>query len=362
MSSTLNRIPHIDAWRFIAVTMVVICHILKFSNPWYREHLPWIIMARSQGLGQFGVNIFFCISGFVICRGLIAEKILNGSVSMKAFYVRRFMRILPPLAVYLAALYLLMLCEFIDIQPSQFVYAGLFLCNVDLGKCGWLLAHTWSLAYEEQFYLFFPVVFILSSVLGGRRMVLALTVAMATTSLLALYANLDTAAFAASTFTCMLAGCVSALYWENISPKLAGMSVFAWTILVGITYMIGCIVIWSGTIGRVLNALVVPLCICAMVLSTPVSSRTIAAFFLNPTITYLGKISFTIYLWQQLATSAEYIKSPWINFVALAATVLFGIFSYRYMERPLIRAGAALSRRMTVSRATVSPVLGATNP
>jgi peptidoglycan/LPS O-acetylase OafA/YrhL len=89
-----------------------------------------------------------------------------------------------------------------------------------------------------------------------------------------------------------------------------------------------------------------------MVLATPVKSQYIADFFCNPTITYLGKISFTVYLWQQLATSADYIKNPWLNLAALAGTVVIGILSYRYFERPFIRLGSAYSRKIKVPVAT----------
>ena len=123
---SVTRIAHIDAWRFIAVAMVIIFHVLTVSNPWYLEHLPWIIMGRAQPMGLLGVKIFFCISGFVICRALLAEAKLHGAISMKAFYVRRFLRIVPPLLLYMLALALLIVFNLIAVTPGQFARAGLF--------------------------------------------------------------------------------------------------------------------------------------------------------------------------------------------------------------------------------------------
>jgi peptidoglycan/LPS O-acetylase OafA/YrhL len=354
MLSKSNRILQIDAWRCIAVTMVIISHLLKFSNPWYREHLPWIIMGRAQMIGQFGVKIFFCISGYVICRGLLSEIKMNGRISMRAFYVRRFLRILPPLCLYIFGLVLLALCGIVDIQQSQLVYAGLFLCNFDLGKCGWLLGHTWSLAYEEQFYLVFPIIFVVAATSGRRWAVSAVTTVMMIASLAAIYSNREDISFATSTFTFMLTGCIAAMYWEEIAPVLARLSVAAWLMLSFTAFMMGSIVIWPSATGAVLNAVFLPALVCVMVLATPVKSRRIADFFLNSTVVYLGKISFTIYLWQQLATSAATIKSPWINFIALGGTVVIGILSYRYLERPLMRAGSAFSKRVVENASTRS--------
>lgn len=348
---TANRIPQIDAWRFIAVAMVIVFHVLTFSNPWYLENLPWVIMGRAEPMGLLGVKIFFCISGFVICRGLVLEVKLNGAVSMKAFYVRRLLRIVPPLMLYMLAIGVLTYFKIINVAPEQFARAGLFLCNLDV-KCGWYLAHTWSLAYEEQFYLLFPLIFVISSTFGGRRAVLSLTIILICASLLAIYAGRDDFAIAIGTFGYMLMGCIAALYWDEIDPVVSRLPVHVWWALAVCTYLLGCLIVWPRTLGLVVSVLVLPAMICTMVLFTPVKSRYIGAFFLNPTVTFLGRISFTLYLWQQLATSAELIKSPWLNVLALGATVVVGVVSYRYFERPLMLLGAAFSRRSLLRRRT----------
>lgn len=353
---SVTRIAHIDAWRFIAVAMVMVMvfHVLTFSNPWYLEHLPWIIMGRAQPMGLLGVKIFFCISGFVICRALLAEAKLHGAISMKAFYVRRFLRIVPPLLLYMLALALLTVFNLIAVTPGQFARAGLFLCNFDLRECGWFLGHTWSLAYEEQFYLLFPLVFVISSARGGRRAVLSLTIVLICAALLAIYLGRDALALAIGTFGYMLMGCISAMYWDEIAPVAASISLPAWLTLALATYLLGCVIHFPRGLGLVVNVLVLPALICAMVLSTPTKYPSVRAMFLNPTITYLGKISFTLYLWQQLATSSEFIKNPWVTFLALAATVVVGVVSYRYFEQPLMRVGAAYSGRTSASRAAAS--------
>jgi peptidoglycan/LPS O-acetylase OafA/YrhL len=89
-----DRIEHIDVWRFLAIALVIFSHIIKFSHPWYKETLPSLVW-RAEPLRALGVKLFFCISGFVICRGMLKENIKNGTVNMRAFYVRRACRIFP---------------------------------------------------------------------------------------------------------------------------------------------------------------------------------------------------------------------------------------------------------------------------
>lgn len=131
-----ERIQYLDAWRCIAVTLVIISHVVQHSSGWYREHLPWLLVGRMPTLGAFGVQIFFCISGFVICRGLIAEQSKTGSISMRAFYVRRFLRIGPPLILYMGGLGIMTWLGYINVTSKQFALASAFACNFDLGKCG----------------------------------------------------------------------------------------------------------------------------------------------------------------------------------------------------------------------------------
>lgn len=345
----MNRIAHIDAWRFIAVLMVIIFHILTFSSPWYREHLPWIIMGRAQPMGLFGVKIFFCISGFVICRGLLSETKQHGAISIKAFYVRRLLRIVPPLLVYMLALAVLNYFSLIDVTAKQFLYAGAFICNFDFHQCGWFLAHTWSLAYEEQFYLVFPTIFALSLVFGGRRIVLAFTLLLTICSVSAALAGYETAALAFGTFCYMLMGCVFAMYWDRLEPLLGHISVRSWFALSMVSFLLGCLLLLPKVAELVIGALILPAATCAMILSTPIRSKRIAVLFLHPLVTYLGKISFTLYLWQQLATSPEFIQDRSLTLLAVAATVGIGMISYRYLERPLMHIGAAYSKRVTAA-------------
>lgn len=156
-----GRIQHIDVWRFIAIALVLVSHLVRFVDPLYQNAVPEIISAVRRS-GLIGVQIFFCISGFVICRGMMREFQESGRVSMRGFYIRRAYRILPALTAYILSVAVLVSLGVFDLTVFQFMKAGAFLCNFpEFGpSCSWALGHTWSLAYEEQFYLVFPLLFV----------------------------------------------------------------------------------------------------------------------------------------------------------------------------------------------------------
>jgi peptidoglycan/LPS O-acetylase OafA/YrhL len=105
--------------------------------------------------GRIGVDIFFVISGFLITTLLLKEKIKSGKISLKHFYARRILRIVPVVYLYLAVLLAIYgYCNY-RISGSEFITAFLFLKNLPL-KTGPYTGHLWSLSIEMQFYLVFP--------------------------------------------------------------------------------------------------------------------------------------------------------------------------------------------------------------
>src|SRR5689334_14287534 len=108
MMASNNRIEVLDGWRAVSVSLVILSHALMYSGLQLADMESFsarkIYLPLIESLGGLGVDVFFVISGFVICRGFLKEIGETGRVSLLAFYVRRFFRILPPLVIYLAAL------------------------------------------------------------------------------------------------------------------------------------------------------------------------------------------------------------------------------------------------------------------
>jgi peptidoglycan/LPS O-acetylase OafA/YrhL len=156
-----GRLRELDGWRAVSVLLVIFDHILATQHGSLLSKYPLLdFWARSAG--PLGVDVFFVISGFVIFRLLISEEARSGSVFLKAFYYRRIFRILPPFYIYLAVVFVLLSLGVIDESRKGILFAALFLQDLHLGLGGWFTGHAWSLAVEEQFYLVFPIMWVLA--------------------------------------------------------------------------------------------------------------------------------------------------------------------------------------------------------
>jgi peptidoglycan/LPS O-acetylase OafA/YrhL len=143
-----TKIPSLDGVRALSFLIVFVAH----------AGLDWIVP------GRFGVNIFFLLSGYLIATLMVRERAKTGWISLKLFYVRRALRIFPPMYAILGAtlLYLWVshqtagitlggLCSQLFYYQNYWYHGGLI---PGLGSL-------WSLAVEEHFYLFFPPLMLL---------------------------------------------------------------------------------------------------------------------------------------------------------------------------------------------------------
>jgi peptidoglycan/LPS O-acetylase OafA/YrhL len=152
----MNYIKGFDGLRAFSIIMVFCTHLGfmdNISDP--------ILDARLSMLcsGTVGVNIFFVLSGFLITRILLKEKSLTGKISFRNFYIRRFLRLLPPLILFYTTLSFLMSFGFIKPQWIGLTLSVFYLYNfVPTRYYSGELGPMWSLAVEEQYYIFWPVI------------------------------------------------------------------------------------------------------------------------------------------------------------------------------------------------------------
>src|ERR1700750_2044000 len=152
-------VPTLDGWRALSVLSVIFFHSLHNGVP------PTGILHRIAVHGHLGVDMFFAISGFLICGKLLNELNETNSISLSRFYLRRFFRIIPPLWTYLSVLALLTAAGWVSISRWGFGSSVLFVRNYfpcyDWTVLGPYTAHFWSLAVEEHFYLLCPLAMLL---------------------------------------------------------------------------------------------------------------------------------------------------------------------------------------------------------
>jgi peptidoglycan/LPS O-acetylase OafA/YrhL len=148
-------IPTLDGWRAVAIGAVIVCHLAVI----YTENSVFI------HLGAQGVALFFAISGFLITTRLLIEHERSGTIALRSFYIRRAFRILPPALAYLLTLYVLSLLRILALHHGELVSAIFFFSNYWPDR-SWFTAHFWSLSIEEHFYFMWPAALLL---LGPAR-------------------------------------------------------------------------------------------------------------------------------------------------------------------------------------------------
>lgn len=151
--------PDIDGLRAIAVLLVLIFHFDLFSV--------------GGGGGFLGVDVFFVISGYLITR-IIVKGLENNNFKISTFYIRRIRRLAPALIIVLIGTFIfgciVLFPQDLKSLSEQILYSQFYLSNIfywqsinyfGLRADHVFLLHTWSLAVEEQFYIFFPIGLIL---------------------------------------------------------------------------------------------------------------------------------------------------------------------------------------------------------
>lgn len=145
--------PALDGIRAVAVMMVIA----------YHTGVP------TSGMGYLGVDVFFVLSGFLITR-ILAAEVESGGIRLGAFYLRRARRLYPALVLLCIAMVLL---GWSNWQGALIVLAYLG----DYMQPPGIFAHTWSLAVEEHYYLLWPLVVPFLARMSRQRAVAVLLVA-----------------------------------------------------------------------------------------------------------------------------------------------------------------------------------------
>src|SRR5580692_8595009 len=148
--TAFSRLPSLDGWRAISILLVLGCHATC------AEGFPAVLTPVFNSIfdGNLGVRFFFIVSGFLITWLMLLENAKNGSVSLREFYIRRCLRILP---IYVAFLCVLAVLHFTGVgRESTAAWTGnlTFTRNLQGSATGGdaFSAHLWSLSIEEQFY------------------------------------------------------------------------------------------------------------------------------------------------------------------------------------------------------------------
>jgi peptidoglycan/LPS O-acetylase OafA/YrhL len=165
----MKRLPNLTSLRFLLASLVVIFHIWQFCK---HQGFPFFNNLAILNKGQEAVCMFFSLSGFLIIGQLYVEKTLSNTINLRHFFLRRIIRIFPVyyLVLSFGLIYYRLILPYLgfNYQNNYDLIEGVFLAytffpNIfALYQPGGIIEVLWSIGIEEQFYLFIaPLIFIL---------------------------------------------------------------------------------------------------------------------------------------------------------------------------------------------------------
>jgi peptidoglycan/LPS O-acetylase OafA/YrhL len=351
LSREKTYLPTLDGWRGIAVLSVIAYHgrmELTGGNS---------LLVRLAAHGEIGVDIFFAISGFLICGLLLREYEENGDISLRRFYIRRFFRILPPYYVSLAAIcaagaFLALPFNFADVPSCLLFYRNYRPLGMD-EYGGFYTAHFWTLAVEEHFYLLWPMVLIAVKPkrVGKAAFLLAMLVfawrvVEGHFQLLAsLFPPANLLARTDARIDALLWGCLAAIYFPSIQRLVARIR-FSQLWIVPLAIVLVAEKMHTPAL-TLLHAVVLPV----LVVSTVLQPASVLGRVLEwRPLRWIGSISYSLYLWQELFVPElhselarggfRYLQQlPW----NLLAIVVCACLSRYLIEIPMTRLGHRIS-------------------
>jgi peptidoglycan/LPS O-acetylase OafA/YrhL len=342
-------IPTLNGWRAIAVSLVIAAHssiMLQNSGTWIGAKAA--VMFSHAGIG---VDIFFSISGFLICTLLLNEKNQTGSIGLTSFYIRRTFRILPPLFAYLATLTAFRLSGLIPtIESGEILTSALFVRNY-FPAGSWYTGHFWTLAIEEHFYLFVPIVLSVLSWKAGLRFAIAVVVccALIRWAEFVYSPGMKVEFRTEARIDAIMYGAIGAfLVYHSRSAVERHLTGFR---AIGILFalVLGCYFFPAMPVRRTLMAMAMPIPIIFTVLH---AETTLAKILELRPLQWIGRLSYSLYIWQMMFL-VPYDRPLGIfqSFpIAFICAIVCAAGSYYLIERPSIRLGHRLAHDFHVSK------------
>ena len=335
MSAIITYRPEIDGLRSIAILPVVLFHLG---------------VAGVAG-GFVGVDVFFVISGYLI-TSIIHQEMQSGSFTLRQFWVRRARRILP--AMFLVVLltlfsgwYLLTPSDYESLGRSarfQAMFAANFFFWEESGYFDTAaetkpLLHMWSLAVEEQFYIFFPILLLFLHSFSGKVRISTLCL-IALSSLLLSAWSLEVHPSATFYLLPMRA-------WELLAGALVvfipsiqrgSRMVMPLAACAGLLAIMVAIVYYDASTPFPGPAALLPVLGTAAIIWSG-SSGPVARLLSMPPFVFIGKVSYSWYLWHwPLIVFVKYSQPGslelWQQLVLFSGSFLLACLSYYLVENP----------------------------
>ncbi|MFC0205005.1 acyltransferase family protein [Novosphingobium soli] len=371
MTDTLKHRPEIDGLRSIAVVPVLMFHAgLSFFKG-----------------GFIGVDIFFVISGYLI-TAILVKEMGDRRFSILRFYERRIKRIFPALFVtmaitLLASLFILVPSQIKDVGQS-IVACSLFLSNYFFyNETDYFnqftnhapLLHTWTLSVEEQFYIFYPIVLMLSTRLGLRFTTYVTAIIFLISLMLAQYTIVydRTLAFYSIHTRAweLMTGSLLTLLTPVLGRRLAAngtidnrvfREVVTWA---GLLVIIGSILLFSDKTPHPSYFTAFPVFATAVLLFFTAKDCSVRTLLSLRPMTYIGLISYGLYLYHNpvfafvdVLNDTTPNKATYQKLLSIPGILLFCVLSYKFIECPVRYNRSYTTRSVIISAIIAITVFG----
>jgi peptidoglycan/LPS O-acetylase OafA/YrhL len=314
------RIHSLQGLRAICITFVVLAHLSGTHNCFHS-----VVVER---YGNLGVRIFLVLSGYLITSQLAKERATTGSSALKRFYARRAFRIFPAAYVFMMVA---IATHWKVLSATNIATALTYTVNY-CQHGNHVLGHLWSLGVEEQYYLVWPLCLLL---FFRNRLWIVAAVVAAGPPFRILFWMLWGRPGLEHPFPIFMDALATGAAVAMLEPQLKRFqSALAsrWFLCVpALTFLLPLIQFWNSRIYQTVG-------LSALHLGIALSLRHMMErryWLLNSApVMWLGGISYSLYLWQQLFLD-RWSAAPWATFpLNLVLSVMLAAASYYLVEKP----------------------------
>lgn len=302
LKSRRGYIPSLDGMRAVSILIVMGAHFVTTLIP-----------------GGMGVYVFFVVSGFLISRLMFAEQQNHDRIDLRAFYVRRFLRLYPVIFVYTAVVIVTYLSVGLEIdwrQPASaiFYFANYFYAimersNADIIDMPFKIF--WSLSIEEHFYLLFPALFLFlkgnpRSILWACGWIILGTLALRVGSYLIdpeVISTRDMYFMSHFRFDSIAFGvAISAMLGMRRGRVLVSRVASPWALAIGVSLLLASLVyrdpVFRETLRYSVIGMGITLCLISVLFSS--SLHWLQVPLNSGVANYIGRLSYSLYVWHLL--------------------------------------------------------------
>ena len=368
-------LPALDGLRAVSVVAVVL------------YHLGGAIVIG----GYLGVEVFFVVSGYLITTIVLAERDGRGHVDLRRFWSRRARRLLPAVLALLVAVCVWAL---LFARGDVATFRGDALSSLFYVQNWWAiisaesyfagfgrpspLRHLWSLAIEEQFYVFWPIVVaVVLHRLGGRRALLGISVVVIVASVFAMGSLVDVTALDRAYFGTdtrafgLLIGAVLAMVWRP-GPSLVERGIAVPTVALDIAAALALVaLVWQFQFRSEFDSFTFPwgfvwvdVLTVVLIVSASTAGSVVGRALGTPVLAAVGVRSYSIYLWHWpvfvfLRPGQELpLDGVVADVVRIGIALVLAEISFRKVEQPFRDGRATEWLRGIVARLTAAGRLG----